>query len=788
MARKSKYKVDLKSSTLVIAIAQIEGPLPNGKHTSLVGERNSLAWKTIEDVNARIDKACGILDALNRTSRKADVVVFPEYSLPVMKALPRLHEKANQYGQIIIAGADSIHDPRTKHIYNQSPIIIPHKRSPIWATKRELSQWEQGLVDEPTHASVPVLTWDADGRSHWLSVYICLDFRHASHETKKGGGIFIVPMCSPDVHSFRGWADSALRLEDGTATVFCNCIGGEAVGQSGVVAVVPRGKPFKSAFDLPESEEAVAVFEIDCNHLAPPKITNPDFKFPLGKRFYYSLITATDTVEFTRLRVEQREVVTRAVINPAIFEDLGKKMRMAFLSVENFAEIADTAKDQDFEVLAILGQHDLLVTHLHENRYDMIYDIKPIIRWRTGTGQVITHGQEMTDDIYNSFPFFRVDVYFKVLGVPVTHAVRSVFDSAHQKPTVAERIQIMKLGNDWNDENVPHEARAKFLRRGWILKSTNTQPGEISSIMTIYLDHVGPLIEERQATFEDRVLPELVKKHVVTSIYRGRSQSLTMHYVLRITANVDSLYGLIEEVYKLAADARVSINTTTYVVVKKLSSLSLEKAVLAPMLPADETSYRNTQLCVRLSAEDRLRVIYLPENEQRALIRHYRLIQEAVSELSEHKWLHGYIPEMERKLATGLLNNDFFILKEPHDILQIRVEGLLKEFIEKEVTDQEFDNWKRSLAIQSGKKITDLSYTERIKVVIRKAEELGLPTEMLPSLRDLLVTYQLRNNFAHGNWEKLTIDDYVMVLPVYCNFLSEWELYANILSDLRSEK
>jgi predicted amidohydrolase len=774
MARKHKYSINLKSSTVVIAIAQIEGPLPSGKHVSLVGERNSLVWKTIEDVNARVDKACGILDALNRSSKKPDVVVFPEYSLPVLKALPKLQERANQYNQIIVAGADSIHDPETNYIYNRSPIILPHKKQPVWAIKRELSQWEQGLVDEPAHASVPVLTWDVDGRDYWLSVYICLDFRHAPHETNKGGGIFIVPMCSPDVHSFRGWADAALRLENGTATVLCNCVGGEAVGQSGVVAVVPRGKPFKSAFDLPESEEAIAVFDLDCNHLAPPKVTNPDFKFPLGKRFYYSLITASDTVEFTRLKVEPKEVVTRAVINPAIFDDLGKKMRMAFLSVENFDEVAEKVKDQDFEVLAVLGQHDLLVSHLHENRYDMIYDIKPIIKWKTSTGVVVTHGQEMTDDIYNSFPFFRVDVYFKVLGVPVTHAERSLFDSAHQKPTVAERIQIMKLGNDWNDENVPHEARTKFLRRGWILKSTNTQPGEISSIMTIYLDHVGPQLEERQATFEIRVLPELVKKNVVTSIYRGRAQSLAMHYVLRVTATVDSLYSLIEEIYKLAADARVSIITTTYVVVKKLSNLSLEKAVLAPMLPADETSYRNTKLCPRLSTEERVRVIYLPESEQRALISNYRIIQEAISEISEQEWLKGHDAEMERKLAVGLLHNDFIILREPHDALQIRVEELLKNYIESELTEQDLDNWRKSLNIQSGKKRGDLSYTERIKLVIRAGEEKGMSIDLLTQVRDLLSTYQLRNAFVHGNWDKLTIEDYVIVLPIYCKFLSKW--------------
>lgn len=783
MARKIKHPIPLQSSKLVIAIAQIEGPLPNGKHVTLMGARNSLGWKSIEDVNARIDKAAGILDALHRGSRKPDIVIFPEYSLPVEKALPMLTQKANLYKQIIVGGADCFEDEDKKHIYNKAPIIVPGKRRPIWVVKRELSQWEQGFVDEPNDTSVPILTWTSDGRTYWISVYICLDFRRAPHETKDGGGIFIVPMCSPDVHSFRGWADAALRLENGTATVLCNSVGGDSVGQSGVIAVVPRGKPFKSAFDLPDAEEAIALFEIDCKHLAPPKKTQPDFRFPLGRRYFHSLLMAGDRVEFTRLRVEEREVVTRAVINPAIFEYLGKKMRMAFLSVDNFAEIEDRVKDQDFEVLAILGQHDLLVTHLHENRYDMIYDIKPIIRWKTSTGRVIAHADEMSEDIYNSFPFFRVDVYFKVLGVPVTNIERSVFDdSAHQLPSVAERIQIMKLGNDWNDENVPLEARDKFIKKGWIIKSTDTQPGEISSIMTVFLDHAGPQIEERQATFEARVLPELVKKSVITSIYRGRAQSLTINYVLRVTANVDSLFDLIHEIYKLAADARVSVITTTYVVVKKLSSLSLERAVLAPMLPADETIYRNTHICPRLSAEERLKVIYLQETEQREYIRHYRRIQESLSELVDQSWLRPHVMEVEKKLATGLLNRDFLILKEIHDFLQIRVEDHLKKFLQLALTEQELDAWRKELNIQSGRKKEGLSFTERNKAALRLGEERNLPDELLGCLRDLTGTHQLRNLFAHGNSEKFAIEEYLLGLPTYCKFLSIWLRNSDVLN------
>ena len=150
MAKKTRHKIThLKESRLVIAIAQIEGPLPDGMHKSLVAGRNSWVWKSREVVEARVRKACGVVDALGNLPEKPDIVVFPEFSIPVERALPHLQERARKFSQIIVAGADAIPQPGTSRIYNQSPIILPNKQKPLWVTKRELSSMEQGLIDEP---------------------------------------------------------------------------------------------------------------------------------------------------------------------------------------------------------------------------------------------------------------------------------------------------------------------------------------------------------------------------------------------------------------------------------------------------------------------------------------------------------------------------------------------------------------------------------------------------------------------------------------------------------------
>jgi predicted amidohydrolase len=279
--REVTIPIDLDKSKIVIAIVQLEGPFPNGKHMTVIRGRESYEWVSLDGMRMRIRKVCDVIDSINHYHQKVDIIVFPEYSFPVEQAIEKIQAKADQYNQIVVAGADSIRQPESLKIFVQCPIIISGKKSPLWVTKQALSRWEQSYVDQPDDVINPLLTWKADGQTYWLSVCVGLDFAFASQQRTKGGGIFIVPMCSPDIHSFRGWADAALRLENGTATVFCNCVGGEAVGQSGLVALVPHSKPFEPALNLPISDEAVAVFELDCKHLASSHKADPTKKGPV---------------------------------------------------------------------------------------------------------------------------------------------------------------------------------------------------------------------------------------------------------------------------------------------------------------------------------------------------------------------------------------------------------------------------------------------------------------------------------------------------------------------------
>jgi hypothetical protein len=786
MDRLTKYSIPLKSSTIVIAIAQLNGPFPDGKHKTVVNDRETFSWKSLENMKARLEKVYGILDELTQLPLKPDIVVFPEYSFPVKQAISELQDKANSHGFIIIAGADSMPQPDSPEILNLCPIILPEQLNPIWVPKRVVSQWEEGMVDEPSDLRKPILTWTVDEREFWISPHICLDFSLASEDLKEGGGIFIVPMASPDVMSFLGWADVLLRLPGGTATVLCNCVGGGAKGQSGVIAVNPGGKPFQAAFELSTTKEQVSVFELDLLHLSPPKKTPIKQRvYPLVRRFLYDVEAMLGVVHLQEVPLPDQAIRKRGVINPSIFSAvLGKKMRMAFLNVPQYAAVRKSVQGKDYEVLAILGKEDIMVTHLADDRYDMMFDVTQAVNWIGINNNTVTI-QDLNEIEEDNFPHFRVDTFYKVLGVPVNEADRAILGSREKPfPNFADIGKLFKLGERWEDTEVSDEERTRFRSNRWILDITETAPGNINAVMTIRLQLARSEIKAHLlAKFEEKVVPELIETSQVTSLYRGSSPGLGIDYVLRLSLDLtdgfDSLYQLIERVHELSLDERLKADTTTYIVVKKLAQLSLSKAILVTKLSRDKR-YRDRKIIPHLSNEDRVRLTYQSEKEQLELIDLFRPIDEALISVSYLGLDEEAKNVLLRRLVTGLFNQDYDALREVHDPLQTRVERALTNFLKDEIDDDEFKRLKDSESLPSNKTRAQLGYLEKIKAVAKFIEEARPRADQLPLVKHLFPTNKVRNAIVHTDADqRITMEEFTATLVCYCNFVRGWKITSN---------
>ena len=353
----SKTKIELKlgKSQLTVALVQIEAAFPDDKIKTVVDGRETFSWRSLDGIHRRTAKVLSILDFIHREHPETDVVVFPEYSIPLLNAIEALQRKADQHGTIIIAGSDNIADKANGLIMNRSPIVLPG-REPVWVSKRELSQWEVGYVDSPpTEITNPVLSWSIDDRRFWLAVDVCLDASFLISDEihlDPNPGMYIVPMCSREVTTLRTYADTLLRADGGRAVVLCNAVGEFAGGSSCVMAVTPGGRLLQPALELSESDEQLAIVELDYSQFAPRRKTSVTTRSAVGARRKYNIRSTLEDIQILPFH-ESTALLARGVVNPLLYSLFGKTLRVAFLEIEKYAELAKMSYGDDFEILAI---------------------------------------------------------------------------------------------------------------------------------------------------------------------------------------------------------------------------------------------------------------------------------------------------------------------------------------------------------------------------------------------------------------------------------------------------
>jgi len=781
-AKVTEVLIDHSSTTMCIAIAQIEGPRPSGKVIRPTDDgRETYGWNTLEDMRNRISKACAIMRSLAQKAPRPHLIVFPEYSLPIEFGMERLRAVAEECKLIVVTGGDNIRDRNTGRIYNRAAILIPGRQETLWASKRILSQWEAGYLDEPPIADVPIVKWRVQNKEYWIRFPICLDFLVTAQDPgafHRGGGIYVTPMCSPDIATFRVMADALLRVEEGTATILCNCVGQDVAGGSSVVAVVPDRRPLKPAIELSDREEGIAIVQIDCANLAPAKKTPVHGKWPLASRVIYDVELIPGGLQLLPGVPREQATRLRAVINPNLFAALGKRMRIAFLSFDNFADVIEKTRNRFFESQAILGQHDLMVTHLHEDLYNLIYEIAQVMPpHRIGVSS--DHSQQDFTNDAARFAHFEVTVFYKVLGITVDEAANCAFrDPELPLPSKEELMEIFALGHDWEDASVAEESRSRYQDRRWILGYSQTQPGAINAVMTISISQaVGQGIDLRGllAEFERHVMPALLQKNDITSIYGGTGHLLVAHYILRLRTSAESLFDLIDEIHRLAQHSRLLLKTSTYVVMKRLSEMPLDKACLRLGLPDDDAFYLNTHLMPKLNPEEVDKALYLEDTWLQQVVTLYRAVDESLKKIRNSKWFRDELPEFEHRVIAALLAAKTEQLKEPHGLLQGQVEKRLRKLVEQKVPETELDGLQRSLGMPTGKNHAKLTYGELVKIARHLCETGKASRQLCPILEPFSLTVDVRNALEHTREGEVKLSSCIKSICLLAQFLEIWE-------------
>ncbi len=753
--------------TLRIALVQLAGPA-GGKITAFVTARETFVWASEEEVLQRRRKAQRILQHIADQYPETDLIIFPEYSLPVETLLGDLQRYADDHNTVIIGGSDNIRRGHSK-IYNECPVVIPHRAEPVWIHKRELSQWELTKVDAWRGAANPIFTWHHGSQQYWFSVHICLDFLNVLSEPVYQlirPGFLVAPMCSPDITTMRTYSDSILRAESGRACLLCNAHDTLAVGNSSVMAVTPTGKALEPAIEVPREGEHLLVFELNCDSLAPPRKSPLHTRSPLPRPWHLErVVQSTLGYDFRPLK-QHALPPSIGIVNPEVYELRGLKMRLAFLRVNNYTDVVEQNAERDFEILAVLGQDDILVSHLAATQYDLAFDLRPIGA-SAGTAPGIDQQEKGAAE---GIPFFEVDTYFKVLGKEVTEEDRQTFRRGMPDPTSEEFRILFAMAENWDSTEISADDKRLFLERRWILAETRRVPGDINAIMNITLD------EARQQAqifdvFEREVLPAIVRRSEVTTVYGGSGRRMHVDYVLRVTTDLQGLYPIIDFVHRLASQHRLMITTTTYVVVHKIASLSLANACnrSAP----NRSHYLNYHLWNRLDSLERRHFQELPEERQGAIIRLFERAERALLELANST--AGGEGSKHRNLeliASALVSDKLEIFSEGFARIHAALERKLDEIMAPIVDAGHFAKLAAEIDLPHGKTLNKLTYAEKIRMLKRAAaSSLSSVNEL--TLDALARTTETRNAFVHQRIGELTADALVATVEAYSDLFNE---------------
>lgn len=203
--------------------------------------------------------------------KKIDILVFPEYTIPV-ECLEMIYDFCQMENCACIAASHTVQysnqkiyeyiqmDIPLEECINMSccPIILPNKTTKYFF-KRYKSKWEANMDNEEYMSKDDIFSFNYNGQK--VTVLLCIDALHIDID-KKQTDILIVPAATPSDGSFKNKFESYLTKE--IPTIFCNFY---SYGNSTVYCSVPQNTnlPYAEKTHLTKAsayEEAIIIAEI----------------------------------------------------------------------------------------------------------------------------------------------------------------------------------------------------------------------------------------------------------------------------------------------------------------------------------------------------------------------------------------------------------------------------------------------------------------------------------------------------------------------------------------------
>jgi hypothetical protein len=429
--------------------------------------------------------------------------------------------------------------------------------------------------------------------------------------------------------------------------------------------------------------------------------------------------------------------------------------------------------NQGGEIYSLLGNNDLMVSHLNSSISSLITEINQLLPgWHT----VAIREGESSD--YTNFPYFEVSKYYKVLGTTLDEESSKAFNN--NIPEEDELLDLLNLGKNWDSNTITEARKQQFLEKRWLLGKTELVPGEINVITTIRLTSPEMGTDAPWKEFNQRILPYLLEKDIITSAYEGINHRANIDYLLRIKTKTDDLFQFLSELHTLGVSEEVLFTTNTYVIVNKWSSLSLEKSLPLSGLAHVDEYFRDAVILPLLETpHDKSKFKALGSSQQSYIVRTLRTIQRLLNEPNSKRSVFVNAAgnrKLMPDIVYGIFLKELKKLKPSHDEFLNAVEKLLNEILQFSSED-EVNAMIKNFGYK-GKEKNRLTYYEKINVamqIVRNSYP-HLSTAFEESCKDLTErTVSIRNAFAHHDYERTSVEAYCQAMQSYAEFLKNWD-------------
>lgn len=642
-------------SEIGVAGIQIATPfsaeLDRGKDRHTGKQRDILFWR---DTESRTKK---ILDIINSTLDRYDflhVISLPEYSTP-QDSWEALKTLSDNHNVIIIGGSD--YDINTYR--NICPIFIPSTKT-LFLVKYTRSIFESGLFfgDIPDKMSGYItgtvyLRWEFETIPYEIQILICSDLLRFPYTVDpKITGLIVCPMCSPATRHFYGLSEYFISLSAPKYVLLNNCcqssniysdISPSPSGLTGICCSLPTSI---SKYPQLRNNEGVLYAKLNMHSARVEKPT------PLTSTDSITLVESTnifkDNQKYTLCSACFPDSRERAAINPDLFRELGKKLRIYYLKCKSYSEATASLPKTQVYACGVLGNVDIIVRNINDEsgklkEYDF-HDLAPYF----------------TDEFWS---YFSVDRFIKFDG----HMVKSGSNAIAITPNDQDLEKIVKLAEGQLIDKSDYD---RFLSNKWIVGSTLEceDLSKVKAIINISLPELLPT-GDVLVRFDKNILSRFYTDKKISGIYEGVLKGGQANFVLEVCCNVNDLFHIVTELHDIATSNDIRINTGTYLLSNTYAS-NLYSSLLIPTVPYKVGNIISMHIYKDMGHEFCSRLRMLPLDQQEDIVTFYKIINNQ----------HGRISDLKASAYQSNMNIKYTDIIEAveqvrKDYTQIKVNG-----------------------------------------------------------------------------------------------------------------